>query len=175
MEHKELFVASLVALFESFTLEQSELPLQLAIEHGISEGEFIEHCYSLHKKEVISLYEKRAVRFENQNLRDYLIYYMFFRAKMLAPSDVIISAFPCYRSQVVFAFNTLIQLFNTEENIEYIESEIRKAWRTMRDCSAETVEKFVESFLAVIPNESLLYIKQEIDKLPYVQENLVFC
>lgn len=71
-----------------------------------------------------------------------------------------------------FAFNTLIQLFNTEENIEYIESEIRKAWRTMRDCSAETVEKFVESFLAVIPNESLLYIKQEIDKLPYVQENL---
>lgn len=172
MEHKELFVASLVALFESFTLEQSELPLQLAIEHGISEGEFIEHCYSLHKKEVISLYEKSAVRFENQNLRDYLIYYMFFRAKMLAPSDVIISAFPCYRNQVVFAFNTLIQLFNTEENIEYIESEIRKAWRTMRDCSAETVEKFVESFLAVIPNESLLYIKQEIDKLPYVQENL---
>lgn len=172
MEHKELLVASLVALFGAFKLEQSELPLQLAKEYGISEGEFVEHCYSLHKKEVISLYEKRAVRFENQNLRDYLIYYMFFRAKILAPSDVIISAFPRYRSQVVFAFTTLIQLFNTEENIEYIESEIRKAWRTMRDRSAEIVEKFVETFLTAIPDEALLYIKQEIDKLPYLQKNL---
>lgn len=172
MERKELFVASLVALFESFKLGQSELPLQIAIEHGISEGEFIEHCYSLHKKEVISLYEEHAVRFENQNLRDYLIYYVFFRAKMLAPSDVIVSAFPHYRDRVVFAFNTLIQLFYTKENIEYIESEIRKAWRVIRNSSAETVEKFVESFLTVIPNESLLYIKQEVDKLPYLQENL---
>lgn len=172
LEHNELFVASLVALFGSFKLGQSELPLQIAIKHGISEGEFIEHCYTLHKKEVISLYDEYAVRFENQNLRDYLIYYVFFKAKMLAPSDVIVSAFPHYRDRVVFAFNTLIQLFYTKENIEYIESEIRKAWRVIRSSSAETVEEFIESFLAVIPSESLLYIKQEVDKLPFLQKNL---
>lgn len=172
MDHKELFVASLVALFESFKLEKTEIPLQLALEQGVDEGEFVEHCYSLHKKEVVSLYEKCAVRFENQNLRDYLIYYVFFKAKMLAPSDVIVTAFPQCRNQVVFAFNTLLQLFNTKENVEYIETEIKKAWRVMRDRSEDTVEKFVESFLVVIPDEAILYIKQQIDKLPYVQKNL---
>lgn len=173
LEHKELFVASLVALFESFELEESELPLQLALEQGINEGEFIEHCYSLHQKEVVSLYENRAVRFENQNLRDYLIYYVFFKTKMLAPSDVIITAFSDYRNRIIFAFNTLIQLFNTEENIEYIESEVKKAWRTMRNCSSDVVGKFIESFLTVIPDEALLYIKQEIDKLPLWRDNLI--
>ena len=97
------------------------------------------------------------MRFENQNLRDYLIYYVFFKAKMLAPSDVIITAFSDYRNRIIFAFNTLIQLFNTEENIEYIESEVKKAWRTMRNCSSDVVGKFIESFLTVIPDEALLY------------------
>ena len=172
MDHKELLVASIVALFESFKLEESAIPLQLACKQGVDVGTFVECCYSLHKKEVVSVYENRAVRFENQNLRDYLIYYVFFKSKMLAPSDVIISAFPQYRSRIIFAFTTIVQLFNTEDNYLYIESEIRKTWRSMQNCSADTVEKYIESFFEIIPNEALLYVKKQIDQLPVVQNNL---
>lgn len=172
MEKNELFVASLVALFDNFVLDKSTIPFEIAVTKGVSEGEFVERCYSLHKKEVVSIFDKRAVRFENQNLRDYLIYYVFFKAKIIEPSEVIVSAFPRHREKIIFAFNTLLQLFNSAENIKYIEEEIKKAWRVIRGSSEDIIEKFVESFLVVIPDEAMAYIKRKIDNAPYVQNNL---
>lgn len=57
----------------------------------IAHGSVENHAYnkvkadilSLHRKEVISIFDDKAVKFENQNLRDYLLYYAFFKEKWL--------------------------------------------------------------------------------------------
>ena len=172
MEREEIMLASLIAFFDSFELQETEMPFGIALQQGINNVRFIEICYTLHKKEVISFFDNKAVKFENQNLRDYLLYYVFFKEKWLSPSYMINCAFPEYKKRVVFAFNTLINLFNTDENIKYIEKEIRTAWAHEKNNSVDTAYEFVEAFHVAIPDESLLFIKQRIDELAEVHENL---
>ena len=116
--------------------------------------------FFLHRKEVVNLLDKRAVRFDNQNLRDYLLNYIFLQEKSITPSEIIDLAFPKYRTRIVFALTTLLHLFNSPENVVYIESEIRNAWSIIKNRDDESQKCFIESFSSVIPDESLLYIKQ---------------
>lgn len=128
--------------------------------------QFRDMCLSLHRKEVVSIFDDKAVKFENQNLRDYLLYYAFFKEKCLSPCDLICQAFPSYKNRVVFAFNTLVRLFNSPDNIAFIEEEIRAAWPKVKELPAATAFEFVATFYNAIPDEALLYLKKRIDTLP---------
>lgn len=168
LDSHELLVASLIAVFDAVSLEESALPVQIAKMKGISFSQFIEHCNSLHQKEVVNLLDNRAVRFDNQNLRDYLLNYIFFQEKRLTPSEIIHFAFLKYPTRVIFVFNTLLRLFNSPENVAYVEAEIRSAWSIIKQQEHESQKHFIKSFSSVIPDESLLFIKHQIDAL---QEN----
>ena len=165
LDRQELLVASLVALFDAVSLTESALPVIIAEKKGIPYPQFVEHCKVLHGKEVVNLLDNRAVRFDNQNLRDYLLNYIFFQEKSITPSEIIGLAFPKYRTRIVFALTTLLHLFNSPENVAYIEGEIRNAWSIIKNHDDESQKYFIESFSAVIPDESLLFIKQQIDTL----------
>lgn len=168
LNKKEILTATLIGFFDSFTLDTEAKPIKHAAQQGISFNEFVEISEDLHRKEVVSIFNNLAVKFENQNLRDYLLYYVFFKTKWLTPSYIILNTFPQYSQRIVFAFNTLIKLFNTEENLQYIEKEVKKAWAEIKTQSNDTVFQYVKVFHAIIPDEALLTIKREIDDLPEV-------
>ena len=165
-DRNEILVATIIAFFDTFYLKETELPFEIALQHGIDTVQFRNICLSLHRKEVVSIFDDRAIKFENQNLRDYLLYYAFFKEKWLSPCDLICQAFPRYRNRVVFVFNTLIRLFNSQENIAFIEREIRTAWAKMKGQPADIIFQFVATFYNVIPDEALSYLKTRIDILP---------
>ena len=142
-DRNEILVATIIAFFDTFYLKETELPFEIALQHGIDTVQFRNICLSLHRKEVVSIFDDRAIKFENQNLRDYLLYYAFFKEKWLSPCDLICQAFPRYRNRVVFVFNTLIRLFNSQENIAFIEREIRTAWAKMKGQPADIIFQFV--------------------------------
>ncbi|MEG0835979.1 MAG: ATP-binding protein, partial [Christensenellaceae bacterium] len=169
LDKHELLVAGLVAFFDSFRLQEDKLPLVVARKMmGIPTEEFKDICHTLHGKEVISIFENQAVKFENQNLRDYLLYLVFYKEKWLTPSYMILSAFPAYRKRIVFAFNTLLQLFDTQGNREYLVKEIKKAWAKIKNEDNNIVFEFVEVFHTFIPDDTLLMVKREIERLPAV-------
>ena len=172
-DRDELLVASLIAFFDSFKLSENCLPFEIALTFGIDSIKFKEICSVLRSKEVISIYETQAVKFENQNLRDYLLYYVFFKEKWMKPSDMICCSFTTNRNRVVFAFNTLVNLFYSEDNIRYIENEVKTAWETIKLSSNSVVLSFVEAFHLLIPDETLLYIKQQIELLPEYHTDLL--
>lgn len=154
-----------MALFDAVPLTESALPIIIAHKKDISFSQFIEYCKSLHRKEVVNLLDNRAVRFDNQNLRDYLLNHFLCQEKTVAISEIIDLAFPKYRTRIVFALTTIIRLFNSSENVEYIEQEIRNAWSIIKQRDNESKEVFIESFSSVIPDEALLFIKKQIDDL----------
>ena len=145
-DRNEILVAAIIAFFDKFNLKETELPFNIALQHGISTVQFRDMCLSLHRKEVISIFDDKAVKFENQNLRDYLLYYAFFKEKWLSPCDLICQAFPTYKNRVVFAFNTLVRLFNSPENIAFIEGEIRAAWTKVKKLPTAIAFEFVATF-----------------------------
>lgn len=173
MQKKEIITAALIAFFDSFPISREEKPFEIAVEQGICFEDFEKICYTLHKNEVISIYKNLAVKFENQNLRDYLLYYVFYKSKWLTPSYIIKKAFPQYRRRIVYAFNTLVQLFSTEENLQYLQSEIRTAWQEIKCKSDATIILFIETFAQVIPDESLLVIKRKIDNIPEIHTDFL--
>lgn len=170
---KELQVASIIAFFGSFILNNDSTPFVLLNKLGINYDEFIELSLILNGKEIIDIYNnKRAVRFEDQNLRDYLIYCMFFENKFLSPSELILCSFPEYRERIVFVFNCLIDKFSSKENNLFLESEIKKAWDEYKQKN-EFLLEYVEAFHSVIPDQSLLFVKQQINEINEYHENLV--
>lgn len=91
-DRNEILVAAIIAFFDKFNLKETELPFNIALQHGISTVQFRDMCLSLHRKEVVSIFDDKAVKFENQNLRDYLLYYAFFKEKCLACSKYFVAA-----------------------------------------------------------------------------------
>ena len=86
---------------------------------------------------------------------------------------MICQAFPTYKNRVVFAFNTLVRLFNSPENIAFIEGEIRAAWTKVKKLPAATAFEFVATFYNAIPDEALLYLKKKIDTLPEAHADML--
>lgn len=172
LDKNELFVGSLIAFFDSFKLESSALPLQLAAGHGIDYGTFLDCCHNLEQKEIIDIRYDRAVKFDNQNLQDYFLYYSFFEAKLLTPSEIILSTFSGYRKRLLFAFNTLAALFYTDVHIQYLKSEVNKAWQSLKNAPEPIPRDYIESFIQILPDEALFYINQQIKLLPYLQNDL---
>lgn len=163
MDRKEILTATLIAFFDTMKLDINENSYKIASDLGISNSDFSEYIYKLHKKEIVNIHNDLAVKFDNQNLGDYLLYYVFFKNKWISPSKFILNTFPEYRGRVIYSFNTLIQLFHSKENINFVEMEIKKAWHKIEDIRTQSV--FMESFYRLMKDEALLYIKKEIDKL----------
>lgn len=59
-----------------------------------------------------------------------------------------------------------VRLFNSPDNIAFIEEEIRAAWPKVKELPAATAFEFVATFYNAIPDEALLYLKKRIDTLP---------
>ncbi|TYQ15860.1 UNVERIFIED_CONTAM: hypothetical protein Cloal_2350 [Acetivibrio alkalicellulosi] len=165
MNRKEIITATLIAFFDSLILREKEKPIQIAIEKGIDFEEFIEICYSLHNKEIVSIFNDLAIKFEDQNLRDYLLYYVFCKEKWITPSYMIRSTFFNNTKRVIYAFNTIVDLFRNKEIIQYIDTEIKKSWAEIKVQSSDRVFQFVKSFYEAIPLQTLSFIKQEIDQM----------
>ena len=172
MNQDEITVAFLVAFFDDFKLNESALAVKIAQDKGISYSEVIDHCKRLHNAEVINLLDNRAVRFDNQNLRDYLLNYCLLQEKTITPSELIAYAFPKHKDRVVFAFTTLLNLFRTTERVDYLTLEVHSAWNSVRLHDDESVLSFINAFCPLIPDESLLFIKKKIDTLPELHSEI---
>ena len=166
MDQKEILCAALIAFFDKIKIVEESIPMELFYENGISRDLLLEYCDKLHKKEIISIFDgdERAIKFENQNLRDYLLYYIFFKEKTIALSYMIEKCFFSHRSKIIFMCNTLIRLFYSKENANYLEEQVKKSWYSIKEYSDDNVLRFVESFCGIIQDESLAFLKKQIDK-----------
>ena len=172
MDQDEITVAFLVAFFDAFKLNESALAVKIAQDKGISYSELIDHCKRLHNAEVINLLDNRAVRFDNQNLRDYLLNYCLLQERTITPSELIAYTFPKHKDRVVFTFTTLLSLFRTTASVVYLTQEVQTAWNSISQHNDESVLNFIETFWSLIPDESLLFIKKKIDTLPDVHSEI---
>lgn len=166
MDRNEILTATIIAFFDTIKLDINQKAYDIALDLGISNNEFLEYTIKLHKKEVVNIFNDLAVKFDNQNLSDYLLYYVFFKNRWISLSKIIIKIFPEYRGRIIYVVSTLIQLFYSRENIEFIRNEIKKVWYEIKNKDYKIQDEFMESFYVLMEDESLLYIKKAIDNLP---------
>lgn len=162
-DRNKIIAAFVITLLGPFEYQSNEIVIKILGDNGINEDEFYELCHELNNSEIIDLYMDKVVKISDQSMGDYLLYYVLMEKGYIALVDVIKNLFKRYKRKLIYALNTIVTLFNSEECFKYIEDQVNKVWRTIED-DKEKFE-YLKSFHALNEEKSLAYIKNKIDKI----------
>lgn len=155
----DIIMLFLIAIAGPIRKNNNELYNKLKSEYmkETDEDRVINRLYSL---ELIDWFKNEITMVSDQSLGNYILYYVLFEKKWIKIDELITIAFPNYRQKVIYALNTLKELFNSEELNHYMEKGIVAAW----DNAPENQEnEYLESFYSVNPDKALGIIKRRID------------
>ena len=125
---------------------------------GITENNVIEHLYSL---ELIDWFKNEITKVSDQSLGNYILYYVLFEKRWINLESVIAVGFPRYRNKIVYALNTLMNLFASEELEKYVKDSIISAWD---NAPIEQDKEYLESFYQIYSEKALSIIKRHIEQ-----------
>ncbi len=124
----------------------------------IVEDDIIEKLYSL---ELIDWFKNEIAKIADQSFGNYILYYVLFEKRWISVERLISIGFPASRNKIVYALNTLMEIFNSEECVKYIEDSIIAAWDK---APVEQDMEYLEAFFRVNPDKALSIIKKQIDQ-----------
>lgn len=124
----------------------------------IVEKDIIENLYSL---ELVDWFKNEITKITDQSFGNYILYYVLFEKKWVSVESLISVGFSAFRNKIVYALNTLMEIFNSEECTKYIEDSIIAAWD---NAPMEQDMEYLESFYQVNLDKALSIIKNHIDQ-----------
>lgn len=103
-------------------------------------NDFTEICRDLNKLELIDMFNDEAVKYADESLKDYILYYKLLDSREFSIKQLMDLGFIQNTEKVIDVLNILIGLFNSEKNTGFIKSEVLECWN-----SAD--EKYEELYL----------------------------
>lgn len=161
-----LFVISLLGAirFKESVIAQKILELV-----GINTEYFIDLCHELNEKELIDLYQDEVAKVSDQSLGNYIIEYVLIEKKTILISQLLQIAFPAFKNKLVFALNTLMNLFYSENMKKYIEEQVNISWGL---AEGKQQEDYLKCFHALNQEKTLEILKRRIDDMESVEMDL---
>lgn len=143
--------------------QENQLYMDLKKKYGsaIREDETVEKLYSL---ELVDSFKNEIIKVSDQSLGNYIIYYVLYEKRWIAIDDLISIAFPRYKNKIVFVLNTITEIFNSKDVVQYVENSIIDAWDNAPD--GQDIE-YLEAFHQVNPDKALSIIKKKIENENY--------
>lgn len=132
----------------------------------IDEILIVEHLYSL---ELVDWFKNKIIKISDQSFGNYILYYVLFEKKWVSVDALISIGFPSFKNKIVYALNTLIEIFNSEECIKYIKDSINAVWDSVPE--SQNLD-YLESFYLINPDKALSIIKSHIEQEEYVDFDL---
>ena len=132
----------------------------------IDETLIVEHLYSL---ELVDWFKNKIIKISDQSFGNYILYYVLFEKKWISVDALISIGFPSFKNKIVYALNTLIEIFNSEECIKYIKDSINAVWDSVPE--SQNLD-YLESFYLINPDKALSIIKSHIEQEAYVDFDL---
>lgn len=156
-----LITAGIVAFLEAIHLDRLDSFLPILEAKGMNRDGFIENIRKLHDKEIIDIYNDKAVRFSEQCLSNFLLKYIFFDKKLLSLSLMIKTFFKNHKDRTIMSINTLINIFRNKDLISFVEKEIRVIWNELSQEKSSDFFEFVKCFFRINPTETLLILDEK--------------
>ncbi|SFW28149.1 ATP-binding protein [Ruminococcus flavefaciens] len=164
---KKLFSAAAVAAFiGAIHLDNLNELIDVISLCNLTVEEFKEALFKLHKEEIINIYKEKAVRFADQCLSNYLLFYVFIKEKWIKLSDMIRYSFKVNKTQTITSINVITNLFINHENQDYLFSEVKELWNELSEKDPIFFWEYVKVFYRANPTEALLLVKDKIDNTP---------
>lgn len=159
-----------VSLLGPLRFKESKIALQILDAVNINENSFIGVCHDLNSKELIDMYQDEVVKVSDQSLGNYILEYILIEKKNISICKLLELGFPEYRNKLIYALNTLISIFNTDDIKEYIESQVNKSWDL---AEPELQIEYLMCFHALNEEKSLSILKSRISEMEIINEDLL--
>jgi len=130
---------------------------------GVDHSDFWESVKTLHKNEIVDLYEEELVKISDQVLSTYLFYIAIFKHEIIPFSMLIESFYLSQKQRIVDSLNPVINSFDHKEIIPKIRSQVTDIFSALKMQNQVDTLSFLNSFWFALPTESLSYSKELID------------
>lgn len=158
-----------IALLGPLRIRENEFALQILNIVDINEILFLNICHDLNERELVDLFQDQIVKLSDQSLGNYLLEYILIEKKNVSICQLLEYGFPKFKNKLVYALNTLINMFDSDEIMNYIESQVNKSWDSAQP---EIQIDYLKTFYSINKEKSLLLIKKSIDQMKSINEDL---
>lgn len=156
--------ASIISLLH--TINFSDLSyIEVFLEKiGIETDTFIKMIYRLCEDEFVEIKLDKVAIISDQCLRNYMLYYTFYKKRVVPFSVLLEIGFRSFRNGIIKATGILWNIFSSDDVHNYLSAEIGKVWDVFKEESDELFYEFVKHFHDFRPEEVLLLAKEKIDQ-----------
>ena len=158
--------AGILALVNAVMLDRLDCFKDLLAAERISEDEFVDCIRQLSSMELVEVHKDMVAAVSDQCFANYMLYYSFFLKKDIPFSTVLIASFSRFKSGVVKAMNTLLNIFSKADVHNYMAEEVRIAWKSFEGNKAPCFEDFARAFHVFQPEAAFIIAKEKIDRIP---------
>lgn len=156
---KKIIITFVITLLGPIEYKSDPVIKSILDEQSISEFEYHELCLELNNGEIIDLFQERAAKIGDQSLGNYLLYYVLIEKKYIVLSEILKKCFKVFRKKIIYALNTLRELFYSKDLMAYINLEINKVWDEMIDEFGEI--EVIRCFYSSNELKTLSYFKNK--------------
>lgn len=158
-------VAGILALVNAVFLNKIDCFSEILKLGKISEERFIKCIYILAQMEVVEIHKDQVAVMSDQCLSNYMLYYSFFKEKLIPFSEVLYVGYKYFKQGVIRSINILFNIFLSESLREYISEQVRIVWKKYAEGKEQCFEDFVVSFHMFRPEEAFLIAADKIEKI----------
>lgn len=162
-----LFVVSLLGTLH---FKESLIALKILELANINSEGFKELCHDLNEKELIDLYQDEVAKVSDQSLGNYILEYVLIEKKTILISQLLQVGFPEFKNKLVYALNTIIKLFYSEDIKRYIEEQVNASWNLAEEGQQN---EYLKCFYTLNEEKSLAILKQKIESVKIVEVDIL--
>ncbi len=161
----DLKVLFILGLFLTIDID-SEKQIKTISELFNEKKDIVVACLEkMYKYEIIDFYEGRIFKINDQNFRNYILYYYLIVKRGIKMSSLLELLYSNHIERLLETINMLMNLFYSEETEKYIYNEINKVWEKNKYTNDFN---FMMHFYSVNQLKSLIILKKEIDSIESV-------
>lgn len=156
-------IACAISFYRKVDKENEEQSNMINGVFGVDHSGFWEGVKTLHKNEIVDLYEEEVVKISDQVLSTYLFYISVFKDEIIPFYKLVEFFYPSQKQRIIDSLNPVINSFDHKVVISKIRSQVIDVFNALRVNNQVNALSFLNSFWFALPTESLSYSKELID------------
>lgn len=131
----------------------------------MTSSSFVNKIQLLSNYEVVEIMNDQVASISDQCLANYMIYYVFFKQKLIPFSLILEIGYKHFHDGVIKSINTILNIYNNQETREYCRQEVLEVWKAFAKNGDSCYNSFILDFHTFNPEESFIFAEESINKI----------
>lgn len=162
LSHETIKILFIVSLLNTVKIKDDDFAKILLAEFNITWESFKTISHELHQNELVDLYLDEIVKIGDQSFGNYILEYVLVEQKFISIERLLELGFSIKKGRIIYAINTILELFHSKEIEKYISDQINNQWNKAK---MEEQDAYLETFYLVNLDKSLDILNRRISDM----------